>query len=213
MRTINAELLAQFASEQLRAFRLLDFDIDSVHYRYTNCDVPLLCDGNLFTSKDFRIENVGYSSNQFVDRMQIEIDDIKAVLRNAFLDGTPQGSSTILMVAVVDSKGSVLDSGSAYTTLFDGEIDDWSLDESKISISITSILTKWAQKTLSKYSASCRWKKFKGTECTYSGGETWCDRTYVRCTALGNTANFGGFRWLPSIVDKEIWWGRIPANE
>jgi hypothetical protein len=93
-------------------------------------------------------------------------------------------------------------------TLFQGTLDAWSLDEEKITCTLVSDMVKWNQKTLAKYSASCRWKEFKGTECGYSGSQTWCDRSYTRCSALANTVNFGGFRWLPSIIDKEIWWGR-----
>lgn len=37
---------------------------------------------------------------------------------------------------------------------------------------------------------------------------TECDRSYSRCSYLNNTANFSGARWLPSILDKTIWWGR-----
>lgn len=95
--------------------------------------------------------------------------------------------------------------------IFEGLIDSWSMSEGKIEITVANILSQWAQRTLSKHSASCRWKEFKGTECGYAGSETWCDRTYARCEVLSNTASFGGFRWLPSIVDKEIWWGRVPA--
>lgn len=93
-------------------------------------------------------------------------------------------------------------------TLFQGTIDGWNLDEEEVSFTIASELVKWNQRTLSRHSASCRWKEFKGTECAYAGAEIWCDRTYTRCVALGNQANFGGFRWLPSIVNKQIWWGR-----
>jgi len=41
------------------------------------------------------------------------------------------------------------------------------------------------------------------------GAADWCDRTYTKCVTLSNTTNYGGFRWLPSIVDREIWWGRV----
>jgi hypothetical protein len=46
------------------------------------------------------------------------------------------------------------------------------------------------------------------TECGYIGAETWCDQSYERCATLMNTANFGGERFLPALMEKEIWWGR-----
>ena len=97
--------------------------------------------------------------------------------------------------------------------LFEGLIDSWSMDEGKIHIEVASILSRWNRRTLSRHSPSCRWPVFKGTYCTYSGNGTWCDRTYKRCSALGNTANFGGFRWIPSIVDLKVWWGKVPDND
>ena len=39
----------------------------------------------------------------------------------------------------------------------------------------------------------CRYKKFKGNFCGYSGGESECSRTFVRCKELNNQARFGGF--------------------
>jgi hypothetical protein len=44
-------------------------------------------------------------------------------------------------------------------------------------------------------------------ECNYSGLQDWCDQTYARCLDLTNQNNFGGFRFLPYIMEKEIWWG------
>ncbi len=39
---------------------------------------------------------------------------------------------------------------------------------------------------------SCQWA-FKGDQCTYSGGETSCNKTFARCQELDNTIRFGGF--------------------
>lgn len=39
----------------------------------------------------------------------------------------------------------------------------------------------------------CRYKEFKGERCGYSGVETTCSRTLVRCRELGNSSRFGGF--------------------
>lgn len=150
------------------------------------------------------IAPVSFSTETVVDQATIEIDTVDEVLIEAFVGGTPQGSTVTLKNVALDS--SFVPVGAA--TWFEGTIDSWQLDEGKLDFTVTNDLTRWQQRTLSLHPASCRWKVFKGTECTYSGGMTWCDRTYARCLALNNTANFGGFRWLPSIIDKELWWGR-----
>lgn len=93
---------------------------------------------------------------------------------------------------------------------FEGGIDAWTIDGSQVKLAAKSEMARWTQRPLALHSVSCRWKDFKGIECGYSGAATWCDRTYTRCVELGNSDNFGGFRWLPSIMDKEFWWGKIP---
>jgi hypothetical protein len=169
--------------------------------------VPIIFDSNTYSPRGFSFDRVNYGAHFIVDSVEIALDNLDSVMTSIFVGGTPQGSPVKLELVVLDSSYAII--GSASVTVFEGEIDSWDLDEEKLAITVTSIFSQWSQRTLSKHSASCRWKKFKGTECGYSGGETWCDRTYARCVALANTANFGGFRWLPSIIDKEIWWGRL----
>ena len=41
----------------------------------------------------------------------------------------------------------------------------------------------------------------------------WCDGSYDRCLLMDNTANFGGFRWLPALQDRKIWWGQKEPND
>jgi len=163
-----------------------------------------------YTPRGFQFQPASYSSGRIVDRVQIEMENLDSVMTSIFVDGTPQDSDVTLMMCIVDDDGTLVSAGADEIVLFDGQIDYWVLDEEKLKVTITSALSKWSQKTLSKHPKSCRWKKFKGTECAYAGGETWCDRTYARCIALSNTANYGGFRFLPSLVDKVIWWGRSP---
>lgn len=206
MRSIGSNIITELESEELRPFYLLDMDIDSTNYRYTDCDIPINLT-NMFYPRGFRSDGAFYSMANIVDKTRIEIDNLDNVLTSVFVGGTPQGSDVSLSLVVLDSSYDIVDSTSV--TIFQGEIDSWELAEDKVNIEVASIFSKWSQKTLSKHGASCRWKVFTGSECGYSGAETWCDRTYARCTELSNTANFGGFRWLPSIVDKEIWWGRV----
>ena len=89
-----------------------------------------------------------------------------------------------------------------------GFISSWELSsDNNVRISVKNEAMLWAKKTLRIHSSSCPWV-FKGTECGYSGTATWCDKNYARCGELLNTDNYGGFRFLPSIMEKEIWWGK-----
>jgi hypothetical protein len=207
MRDIDANILAELAKQELRPFLLLDLAIGGSHYRYTDCDVPLYIEDDTYEPRGFSFTRIGYSSETIVDSVDISVDNLDQVLTSLFVGGTPQAETVILSLVVLDSSYEIV--GATSAIVFQGRIDAWDLDEVTCSITVTSLFSQWSQHTLAKYSASCRWKQFKGAECGYSGGETWCDRTYARCQALGNTDNFGGFRWLPSIVDKEIWWGRV----
>lgn len=205
MRTIDANITAALASGTLRPFLLLEITIDATGYKYTDCDVPLVVGGKRYSPRGFRLEPVRYSMSNIVDSMRAATDNLDDVLTAAFVDGTPQKSGVVLSLVVMDANYAAI---AAPIILFEGLIDEWSLTESEITMTVANLLTAWNQRTLGKHSASCRWKKFKGQECGYIGTDAWCDRSFTRCEALGNQANFGGFRWLPSIVDKEVWWGR-----
>jgi len=207
MREIDPAIIAQLEAEGMIVFQLLEMYIDDIYYRYADCDVPIMAD-YYYEPRSFKPESIQYGLNNIVDQMKVEVDNLDDALTSAFVGGTPQDSDVNLKLVVLDTDYSVIASPQ---TRFEGFINGWGLTEEKVSITVSSLFNQWAQKTLSKHSASCRWKVFKGTECGYSGSGTWCDRTYTRCAALGNTDNFGGFRWLPSIVDKELWWGTARA--
>jgi hypothetical protein len=191
--------------------------IDNTVFRYTNCDVPITSSSNIYSPRGFKIDPIGYSLGTIVDQVGIQIDNIDSMLSASFTGSTPQGSEAVLSLVILDDNLDLV--GGTHVTLFEGEIDSFTLKEDTVKMTVTSKLAQWSQKTLSKHSASCRWKVFNsstlgtvGTECASTAGEAWCDRTYDRCAALSNTTNFGGFRWLPSIVDKDIWWGRIKGE-
>jgi len=211
MRNIDTNILTALLSSELRPFTCLKMTIDGTDYCYTDCDIPLVVGDDTYQPRGFEQQNINYSINQIVDQVTIEIDNLDQVLTPVFVGGTPQGSPVVLLAVVLDDDLSIL--GNTSVIVFEGEIGPWGLAEDKVDITVTNQFAQWAQSTLSRHSASCRWKVFKGDECGYSGSETWCDRTYARCESLGNQANFGGFRWLPSIMDTQIWWGRVQGEE
>ena len=159
----------------------------------------------------FKYTPIKYSMSQIVDKATIQLSVVKLPdMILAFAGGTPQGGLAIIRKTYIDDDYSVVGGTSAMA--FEGSIDGWTLSETTLKINLVNQFVQWSQKALRLHGPSCTWRVFKGltsdSPCMYTGEETWCDRTYARCEVLANTDNFGGFRWLPSIVDKEIWWGR-----
>lgn len=207
MRIIDPAILAKLKTNQITAFQLIKLDISTPRY-YTDCDVPITYDGHVYAPRSFDFDSANYSLREIVDSVRLKIDNINNDLTSDFIAGNPQGAEVSISVVALDDND-LSNIGGAAIPLFIGEIDEWSIEaDDNISITLTSQFYNWNRRTLSNYSSSCRWKRFKGQNCRYTGPESACDRSYARCAELGNTANFGGFRWLPSIEGKEIWWGR-----
>jgi hypothetical protein len=211
MLNFDPAIQAQFASGEIRGFTLLHLVIDGVVFAFTDCDVPIAWNGNLYTPRGYKLGTVSSSSARIVDAAPLAIDNLDNLLTQPFVGGNPQGSPATIYQVAMDADYQLIGTyPDDHLVLFDGEIDDWRAPEGNIEITITSDLAQWHQRTARMQSSSCSWRQFKGPECTYNGAETWCDRSYARCEALGNAANFGGERWLPSIEDANIWWGQAP---
>lgn len=160
----------------------------------------------LYTPLDMKVQPIRYSATGIVDEAKIEAINLNEKFTALFVGQSIQGSASNIKLAILDSDYINVSGPEMY---FDGEIDSWLLDEEKVKVTLINFLSQWQKKTINRHSPSCRYRVFKDTTyCKYSGGETWCDRSYARCQALGNTANFGGFYTLPDMVDKEIWWGQ-----
>jgi len=214
--------LAEAITDELSALQLfpffcLDFTDGDNDYKYTTLDVPITLaveggpDGD-YVSRGFEFESINYTLSNVMDDCTLRVDNLDSTLTAIFVDGTVEETEASVYIGLLDSDGALV--GTAL--MFTGEVDSFELDETEVRMVIGSMFTRWSQQAYNKHSASCRWKVFKGTECAYAGAGTWCDRSYTRCNALGNTANFGGFRFLPSIENKKVWWGPNPdqrANE
>lgn len=208
MRSLNPDIQVALAAGELRPFVLIGLTIDGTDYRFTDCDVPIGWNGVLYQPRGLSTGGVNYSLAKVVDSIRLGLDNLDDQLSLAFIGGEPQGSPVRIRLVVLDTAYQLI---GAYpddnVLLFSGTIDDWSDTEGKIEFTVTSDLAQWGRRTLRMQSSGCSWAVFKGVECGYSGPESSCNRTYASCLALGNTANFGGERWLPSLEGKQIIWG------
>lgn len=216
MRDIAADMLAQYRSNELTTIWLFEFEVSDTWYRYNSMDVPFYFDGTLsgttisgnFLPLGFQFEEILYTMNQVVDSATITVDNLDSVMTALFVGSTVQDGDAKLYGGVITSSGTIL----GIVEVFEGKIDSFDIDETELRLVVASPFAQWSSTSYGLHSSSCRWKVFTGTECAYAGGENWCDRSYTRCTALGNTANFGGFRYLPDLQNKTIWWGPVPSE-
>lgn len=213
MHDANPAIIDALASGKITPFLLFSMTIGEADFCYTSCDIPIPYGGRIYRPREFEFTGARYSMSNIVDRVTVTVDNLDDELTAAFLAGEAEDAPADLSCVLLDDEalgdGRLEFIGGEAATIFPGHIDDWSWSaERSVVVTIASPLAAWGRTFSSLHSSSCRYRRFKGARCGYSGEETWCDRSYARCRELGNTDNFGGFRWLPSLEEKEIWWGR-----
>lgn len=209
MRDLSILVEAAAKAEQGKLFCLLELDFNTT-LRYTDCDVPLYKETTVsgvydeFVSMPFTIGNINYSAKASVDKLKIDIQNVDLTMSAVLLNEDTLNKWGTVWVAFLDDNNEVMDEP---LQVFHGLVSTWEINEEKGSLTLTNEFVFWNKKTLRKHQASCRWQ-FKGLECGYSGTATSCDQSFARCTALANSDNYGGFRWLPALMEREIHWGR-----
>jgi len=212
-RNLNQTITEVLEAYEMFPFFCLDFTDGDNDYKYTTLDVPqeLTVSGGpsgTYQSRGFEFESINYTLSNVMDDCTLRIDNLDSVLTAIFVGGTVEEKEASVYFGVMNTSGGVLGT----VLLFTGEVDSFEVDETELRLVIGSLFSRWSQQAYNKHSASCRWKVFKGNECQYSGDQSWCDRSYNRCLGIGNSDNFGGFRFLPSIENKKIWWGPNPSQ-
>ena len=211
MLTVNSAILAEMRGRELMPFLLLSMTLDSVNYAYTSAPMPIALGGTLYQPRHLELGQVRRGAGVVVESAQITLLNLDRVLMTAFVGGAPQGSPASLSEVYLD-RASRAPLGNAAVTLLAGEVGRWSLAEDVLTFTLRNSYATWSNITFNSHSPSCRWRTFKGAECGYTGTAVECDRSYARCVALGNSANFGGYRYLPDIENKAIWWGQAPRD-
>ncbi len=208
-RGLSQQILDELSGNEMFPFYAFEFTDGSNDYKYTTLDVPIQLDvsggpDGLYIPLGFKFESINFTLTNVMDDCTIVIDDIDGVLKSIIVANDIRENKASIYFGLLDTDDSLLGS----VLMFTGEIDSNDVDETEVRMVIGSIFTRWTNESFSRHPSSCRWKVFGGIECTYSGTETHCDRSYTRCKTLDdNTANFGGFRWLPSIENKKFQWG------
>ena len=205
MKNYSTSISAELEKEQFSFFIALKLEFSSTLY-YSDCDRPVHSGGNRYLPLDIKVSNINYASAGSVDNVNLEIGNADCAFSQLLLSQDCRNKPVTIYLGMIDVS---THQPIGLEAIFIGLLGDWEIEEDKVGITIVNELVLWRKKPLRSMSATCPWN-FKGTECTYAGEANWCDKSYVRCSGLSNTANFGGFRYLPSMAEKVIWWGRAP---
>jgi len=215
MRNFDPDMAAELLKETTQQFFMIQFGFSTPYY-CTDLDIPVYYDGNKYLPRDFDLGDINYAAALSVDKLSVEIDNVDSQLSAMLLGEDVRNKWVTVYRGLIRPAEPPTQAQEIYVApIFQGLLDGWEDTEPKARIDVVNEFVLWKKKTLRLAQATCPWT-FKGEECAYSGAETWCDQSYERCVALGNNlgtggvGGFGGFRFLPAISEKEIWWGRTP---
>ncbi len=206
MKSLPAELTAELAKESIRLAHLFKITLTGSTHRYTDADIDIYYGGNWWISKGITFDAVRISVSPKVDSISFEIDNVDKAFSSIVLSEETRGKPCEILRVALNVNMAVIGAG----LLFLGQLDAIEIDHKRASIKVFNHFIRWKMPTPRRvHSATCQWT-FKSNHCGYSGPGTWCDHSWPRCVELNNKLNFSGFRWLPYLVDKQIWWGRAP---
>lgn len=238
MKNYDSAIFASINNEQSALFYLLEMQFADTYY-YTDCDIDLVWDNHKYETRGFALGNIQVSSDMAVDSIDVEVDNADLSMSAIVLGEDVSGLPIILSMCTIsgdvgattgiiyDTAGTPLrDTADEYITdttgnevkafqpmglqpLFRGYVNNYGLFENKLRLGVVNELALWNKRTLRPATASCPWE-VNGTECTLTGAT--CNQTYANCLTNDNVANFGGFRFLPSIMETNVWWGRRPEK-
>ena len=205
MKTISTAINAQLEAEQFVYCYTVEIRFGAGTVYYTDADRPVHYNDIRYSPTPISFADIAYAAALSVDQVTVEFANASLTMSAYLLGEDARNRTIIISHAVLNSAGTCL----GLTNLFQGIIGEWEITEDRATIRALNELVLWRKRPLRTASATCPWI-FRGTECAYAGAGSWCDQSFSRCAELANQANFGGFRFLPALMEKQVWWGRTP---
>lgn len=202
MKDFDNSLLTQLSAEESVLCFLISIVVnESQTLYYTTFDIPLFWDNNLYEPNEVSLSTFNYSADLSVDKIQMKFTTVDLSMPAILMNNNLLNNEVIINVGGYDGSTVIAE------PQFRGFITEWDMDETDLTLMVSNELIHWNKKALRRSDPLCQWG-FKSVECGYTGTATSCNKTYSQCEDYSNTNNFGGFRFLPSIEENEIWWGK-----
>ncbi|TAN40800.1 MAG: DUF2163 domain-containing protein [Nitrospirae bacterium] len=206
MRSIPTALSVELLKDANFLCHLIELNFSTPLY-FTDLDVDVYHNGHQYMARGMELANVSTSMSMEVDNTSFVIDNVSRDISTTILNEEVRGKRCTIRLAALTDHASVI----GEMVKFAGIIDSFpNMDEKKVPLEIYSPFVFWKRKTPRRiHQATCPWI-FKDSETCRYAGTSACDLSWDNCATLNNTINFGGFRWILSLQNKQIWWGRAP---
>lgn len=206
---ITKRIYVRHAEDFLMPFYLFKFEFTSPVF-YTDTDITVTWSGDNYEPVPISVGGFGKSSTNFSETLTIATQNVDRAIAAIVLNEEVQGKAATIYRTAWMAPGSY----SNPVIVFQGQIDGFNIEEkydtADVTMEIKNDFVRWDRTVpRSNFGGNCQWV-FKSTTpgCQYTGVASLCNKTWERCVDLANTHRFRGFRWLPMLEDKEIWWGR-----
>lgn len=172
--------------------------------RWTDCDQDIFYANEWYEKKSISFDAANFSITPQADSISFSISNVDKFFSDLILNQDIRGKEAWIERVCLDNNLQII---GAASMMYLGFLDNIKVDRKIGNVKIYNHMIKWKTPTPRRdHSPNCPWV-FKGTECGYSGTETWCDYTTERCKQFNNRINFGGFAHISKMAQKEIWWG------
>lgn len=210
MRSLPTQMLTELAggTDGTNAIAyLVDLFLPAETVRLTDSDIDIRHEGVWYRSRSMAFGETGHAIGPTAESVTIEIDNVD-LLVSGWLQGIEiRGRRWRQRLVALNAHAQVVGS----MIVFDGIVDSGSADRRTGTLRITSHMIWWQRRIPRRdHAASCPWTYRDPVTCRYTGAAPDCDKSWEQCQGRANSINFGGFRWLPALQQRQIWWGRVP---
>lgn len=189
----------EIAKSTLKTRTLVTISLDSGPFRILANDSigNIVINSNTYYARMVQTSGIETSLDGTTDIMSINAADIAQEFSGLIANNGDVLTNRDCKVEEVIFDGNTTTIIGDPVLLFDGKINKIQLTAKTFVFTIERILNNYSSLSPNMiFDVNCQWK-FKDSRCTYSGGETKCDKTLTRCKVLSNITNFGGY---PSVI-------------
>lgn len=171
---------------------------DGTLYSFTDNSGDVVVNGVTYSAIPIKRTRIKQNEGQVINSTSIQIGDSGFVLSKIVIDNVNLIKRAVVTISrgYVDPEiNSLKEAG--WQTLFRGVVVNAMALTGILTLTVPERYHDWSRPlNTRRFGKFCNWV-FKDTNCTYTGLEIFCDKTFPQCELYANTDNFGGFENVP----------------